>query len=156
MPTIHLELFIKADIQLVFDLSRSIDLHQLSTENSNEKAIAGVTKGLINLGESVTWRAKHFGIYQRLTSEITAMDSPNYFVDEMVRGAFKRFKHEHIFEATQKGTWMKDIFDYTSPLGPLGSLADRLFLKKYMRDFLRQRNEFIKEVAESERWRAIL
>ena len=57
MPTIKLETIIKSTIETCFDLSRSIDLHRISTANTNEKAIDGITKGLINLNEFVTWRA---------------------------------------------------------------------------------------------------
>ena len=156
MPRIELQTEIKADKKIVFDLSRSIDLHKISTQHTNETAIAGKTSGLIELKESVTWRAKHFGIYQRLTSKITEFEKPNYFVDEMVSGAFKRFKHEHHFKDSTNGTLMIDIFDYTSPLGFLGKIADKLFLKKYMTNLLIQRNQIVKEFAESERWRELL
>src|SRR6478752_6011997 len=98
MPIIKLQTSIQADKKIVFDLSRSIDLHQISTAHTNEKAIAGKVTGLIELHESVTWEARHFGVTQQLTSKITEYDYPNYFVDEMVSGAFKRFKHEHHFE----------------------------------------------------------
>ncbi len=155
MPIIKIETYIRADRQIAFDLSRSIDLHTLSTAQTNEQAIAGVTSGLIGLGESVTWRAKHFGIYQNLTSKITAFDFPSYFVDEMVKGAFKRFTHEHIFEEQDGGTLMVDVFDYDSPLGILGKIANALFLENYMTSLLTKQNEMIKEFAESERWKEV-
>lgn len=153
MPIIELETKIKAPIEVVFDLSRNIRLHEISTGNSNEKAIAGVTTGLINLNESVTWRAKHFGVYQRMTVKITEMEFPNFFVDEMEKGIFKRFKHTHTFVKESGQTIMKDNFDYTSPLGILGKIADFLFLKKYMKYFLAERNEVIKQYAEDEKLR---
>ncbi|MEM9722192.1 MAG: SRPBCC family protein [Bacteroidota bacterium] len=156
MPIIQLEMKINAEIGIVFDLSRSIDLHKISTRHTHEEAVAGVTSGLIKMGESVTWRAKHFGIYQKLTSKITAFDRPNYFVDEMVKGAFKRFKHEHIFEEQEGQTLMKDVFEYESPLGLLGNMADALILEKYMRRLLEKRNETIKVFAETERWKEVL
>jgi len=149
MPVIRLETFIKADRDIVFDLARSIDLHQISTAHTNERAIAGKTSGLIELNESVTWEAKHFGIVQHLTSKITAMEYPNYFVDEMTSGAFKSFKHEHLFEQKGEDTFMFDIFNYISPMGMLGKAADRLFLRKYMTNLLLIRNKVIKEHAES-------
>lgn len=156
MPIIELRTEIKAKKEIVFDLSRSVDLHKISTKQSNEKAIAGRTSGLMGLYESVTWRAKHFGVYQNLTSKITQYDRPNFFVDEMVSGAFSRFKHEHHFDEWNGGTLMTDIFDYQSPLGILGKLADSLFLEKYMRDLLTERNRVLKEFAESDKWRLIL
>ncbi|OPH47005.1 cell division protein, partial [Paenibacillus ferrarius] len=106
MPIIKISLFIKAPIQVCFDLSRSIDIHMESTSHTNERAVKGRTSGLIELGETVTWEATHFGIRQQLTSIITEFDPPNKFVDEMVSGAFKRFRHEHTFEIQDGGTLM--------------------------------------------------
>lgn len=156
MPRIELQTQIKADRHIVFNLSRSIDLHKISTEQTNEQAISGITEGLIGMNESVTWRAKHFGIYQNLTSKITAFENPKYFVDEMVKGIFKEFKHEHYFVETKDGTLMTDFFDYKSPLGILGIFADKLFLKAYMTKLLSERNLIIKEFAETEKWKEII
>ena len=149
MPAIVLKTLIKEDIKVVFDLARSIDLHMLSTEQTNEKAIAGKTSGLIELGEFVTWRAKHFGVYQTLTTKITVLEKPRLFVDEQTKGIFKSFRHEHLFEETEKGTLMVDKFEYESPLGFLGRLMDWLIIKNYMIDFLKKRNLTIKRVAET-------
>ena len=156
MPRIELKTEIDADVEVVFDLSRSIDLHRISTKKTNETAIAGKTRGLIELDESVTWRAKHFGLYQKLTSRITEFDRPNYFADEMVRGAFRQFKHEHHFSQFNNQTLMTDIFNYKSPLGFLGILADKLFLQNYMTKLLIERNRIIKEFAESNKWKEII
>jgi ligand-binding SRPBCC domain-containing protein len=111
--------------------------------------VDGVTSGLLGPGDEVTWEATHFGVRQRLTSRITEFDPPSRFVDEMVRGAFRRFRHEHQFLAAEGGTEMVDIFDYMSPLGPLGSVADHLFLRRYMTRLLRERNAYLKHVAEA-------
>ena len=156
MPRIEIKTKIKAKKNIVFDLSRSIDLHKISTEQTNEEAIAGKTSGLIGINESVTWRAKHFGVYQNLTSKITEFDKPNYFVDEMQKGAFKEFKHEHHFAELNGETLMTDIFNYKSPLGFLGKFADKVFLKKYMTELLTERNRVVKEFAESGKWKELL
>lgn len=104
----------------------------------------------MELNDWVTWRAKHLGIYQNLTSKITEFEPPNYFCDEMVRGAFKKLRHEHHFYEIENGTRMRDVFQYTSPLGLLGKFVDKLILEKYMKRFLEQRNLTLKEVAESD------
>jgi ligand-binding SRPBCC domain-containing protein len=148
MPVIVLTISINAPIDVVFDLARSIDLHLESTAQTNERAVAGRTTGLIGLGEEVTWEATHFGIRQRLTSKITQFDRPRHFRDSMVSGAFKRFDHDHHFVADGQGTVMTDTFDYTSPLGPLGWVADVVVLKRYMRRLLAIRNQVIKRAAE--------
>lgn len=149
MPTIYLSTFIRATPAAIFDLSRSVDLHQISTKQTQERVIAGRMSGLIELGEFVTWRAKHFGFYQELTSKVTAFEKPHSFTDEMVSGAFKSFEHIHKFEPVDKGTNMIDIFHYVSPLGILGKIADYLFLKAYMKTFLMNRNSIIKDHAEN-------
>lgn len=123
---------------------------------TNEKAIDGVTKGLINLGETVTWQATHFGIRQKLTSKITEYNRPFHFRDVMIKGAFKRFTHDHFFEQKGEKVLMKDVFDYTSPFWILGKIADALFLESYMRNLLTERNLVIKKIAESENWRKFL
>ncbi|MGB7191205.1 MAG: SRPBCC family protein [Acidobacteriaceae bacterium] len=147
---------IHAPIQRCFDLSRSIDLHLLSTARTGERAVAGVTTGLIGLGERVTWRAKHLGLWQELTSEITAMDSPVYFRDAMVRGAFRSFEHEHSFtELDNATTEMKDVLRFAAPIPLLGRIAE-IFLRPYLSKFLRERNEALKTVAEGEDWRRFL
>lgn len=149
MPVIVLRTRVAAPPSRCFDLARDVELHQRSTAASRERAVAGVTSGLLGLGDEVTWEATHFGIRQRLTSRIREFDPPNRFVDEMVRGTFARFRHEHQFLAVEGGTEMVDIFDYTSPLGPLGRLADGLFLRRYMTTLLRERNAYLKRAAES-------
>lgn len=148
MPTIVLSTIINAPVERCFDLARDIDIHVASTAHTGERAIAGRTSGLIELGETVTWRAKHFGIWQNLTSKITDFDAPNFFADEMVAGAFKSFRHEHYFTGDDKQTVMRDVFMFESPLGLLGKLANRLFLKRYMTELLVKRNLVIKEEAE--------
>jgi len=148
MPVIVLRTRVAAPPSRCFDLARDVDLHQRSTAASRERAVAGVTSGLLGAGDEVTWEATHFGVRQRLSSRITEFDPPNRFVDEMVRGAFRRFRHEHQFLAVEGGTEMVDVFDYTSPLGPLGRLADGLFLRRYMTRLLSHRNAYLKRAAE--------
>jgi ligand-binding SRPBCC domain-containing protein len=149
MPIIVLRTAVNAPPLRCFDLARDVDLHQRSTAASRERAVGGVTSGLLGPGDEVTWEATHFGVRQRLTSRITEFDPPRRFTDEMVRGAFRRFRHEHQFLAADGGTEIVDRFDYTSPLGPLGWLADNLFLRRYMTRLLWQRNAYLKQVAES-------
>lgn len=156
MPVIAIETKIAATQKVVFDLSRSIDLHIISTQQTGEKTIAGRTSGLIELNETVTWQARHFGIIQKLTTKITEMNSPHYFVDEMTKGVFKEMVHRHSFSENDGFTLMTDHFNFTSPLGIFGRLADAIFLKSYMTSLLRKRNQTIRKVAESNDWKEIL
>lgn len=156
MPIIEINTIINAPAERCFDLSRSIDLHMISTRHTGERAVAGVTSGLIGLEETVSWRARHFGIWQTLTSKITAYHRPHFFVDEQLSGAFKSFRHMHRFFKHAGQTVMVDVFDYQSPLGFLGKIADKLFLEQYMFNLLKERNKTIKEYAETDQWRGLL
>lgn len=148
MPIIRIETFIKAPPKKLFDLCLDMDVHQAGMSEYKEEAISGVTKGVISLGETVTWRAKHFGVFQRLTVQITEVDSPNYFADEMIKGSFKRFKHSHYFEHKEGGTLMIDLFDFNSPLGIIGRFVDKYIMTDYMTKLLIKKNEHLKKQAE--------
>lgn len=156
MARIILRTLIHAPAERCFDLSRSIDLHQRSTARTEERAIAGRTSGLIELGETVTWEAKHLGFRQQLTSKITAYEYPNFFVDEMQKGVFKSMYHLHQFEWNGDKTIMTDDFQFRSPLGLLGKAADVVFLKNYLKQFLLERNQIIKQYAEGNEWQSLL
>jgi ligand-binding SRPBCC domain-containing protein len=156
MPKIELTTEIYSTIDVCFDLSRSIDLHQVSTAKTKEKAIEGITTGLISLNETVTWQATHFGIRQKLTSKITAFDRPYYFVDEQQKGIFKSIYHEHLFEQVGNKVIMIDKFEFHSPFGIVGRVFNKLVLTNYMKKFLIDRNRVIKEFAESEKWKLVL
>jgi ligand-binding SRPBCC domain-containing protein len=156
MPLILLHTEINAPAERCFNLSRSMEMHVLSMSASDEKIVGGRKSGLIEAGETVTFRGKHFGITQQYTGKIKEMDCPNYFVDMMVSGTFKSLHHRHIFIEKGNSTIMKDEFFYESPLGILGKLADYLFLKKYLKKILQERNALIKSYAESNQWKTIL
>lgn len=156
MPVIKLETFIHAAPQIVFDLSRSIDLHQTSMSHTSERAIAGTTTGLINEGETVTWTAKHLFKTRRLKVHITQMQPYDFFEDEMLEGDFKSMKHKHIFKPTKNGTLMTDEFSFEEPFGFIGKVFSYIFLTVYMKALLMQRNRVIKEYAETEKWKTVL
>lgn len=130
-----------ASPERLFDVSLSIDEHLGSMADSGERAVAGVTSGFIGLGESVTWRARHFGVWFTMTSRIEELERPRAFVDQQVRGPFKAFRHEHLFEALGTGTLMTDTITLASPLG--GRLAERLILVPYVRRLILQRNRHL-------------
>lgn len=127
----------------LFDLARSVDAHKESMAASREEAIAGVTSGLISLGNEVTWRAWHFGLPLRMTSRITELQAPEYFVDEQVRGPFRRFRHVHEFREDPAGTTMVDRIEFEAPFGLLGRLIERLVLARYLQKLIEARNRHL-------------
>lgn len=152
MARLELSLFVNAPPARCFDLARSVDAHVQTTGATGERAVGGKTSGLLELGDEVTWRARHFGIWQALTSRITAYDRPHHFRDSMVRGAFARFDHDHYFDPVDGGTLLRDVFDYDAPFGVFGWLAEEFFVSAYMRRFLLARLCELKTLAESTAW----
>lgn len=148
MPVIIKDTYIEASIDLCFDLARNVEVHTKTTFKTKERAVGGITKGLLNKGDSVTWEAIHFGVKQRLTAKITEMEKPHTFSDVMVKGAFHSFTHTHEFIESGDGTIMKDTFEYQAPFGLIGNVADKLFLEKYMRRFIVSRANELKKIAE--------
>jgi len=148
MPELHFETAIAAPPEVCFDLERDVDVHQASTAGTAERAISGVTSGKMELGDEVTWEAKHFGLRLHMTSKITAFDRPAAFTDEMQSGPFGHWHHIHRFEARDGGTLMVDDVNFASPFGPLGSLVDAVYLRRYMANLLLERNRHIKRTAE--------
>ena len=150
MTTLNLYTEIKVPRNIVFDLARNIGVHQNSASSTNEKAIGGITAGLININETVMWRGRHFGLYLTHKSLITAMILYDNFVDEMQAGHFKSFRHEHIFQFQNETTTMIDKLQYETPFSFFGQIFDFLFLKKHLNKFLLQRNQVLKSLAEKQ------
>jgi ligand-binding SRPBCC domain-containing protein len=149
MQVIELETRIAAPVERCFLLSLSIDLHKESTAQTSERAIAGVTRGVIGAGESVTWEARHFGFMLTHETLISEYERPHHFQDVMTRGMFRSFEHDHFFAGLEDGsTVMRDRLAFAAPFGPLGWIAEELVLRRYMARFLEQRNALIKQVAE--------
>ncbi len=157
MGEIILETAVQAPRTRVFDLSTSIDFHCYSAAGTQERAIAGIKSGLIGLNEEVTWRARHLFVWQELSVRVTEFERPAHFRDEMVRGAFLWMRHDHYFTATTgDSTLMKDVFAYEAPLGMAGHIVNKLLLERYFRRFLMDRNEHIRQAAETDAWQNFL
>lgn len=148
MPLVQIETFINADIQTCFDLARNVDFYQKSIKNSREIAIDGKTTGLVEANDFITWEAKHLGFVRHITLKVTEFNNPYLFVDEIVEGDFKAYKHEHIFRKSNNKTIMIDKFYFESNWGFLGKIVDKFFMKKYMINILKIRNKTLKEKAE--------
>jgi ligand-binding SRPBCC domain-containing protein len=147
----------RAPIERVFDLARSVEAHLASADGTAEAAVAGRTSGLFEPGDTVTWRARHFGVTQHLSTRITAFDRPHHFQDRMLRGAFRSLEHDHSFRELPDGTVeMSEVLRFAAPLPLVGWIVERLLLGPYFRRFLRKRNDALKRMAETDEWRSLL
>jgi ligand-binding SRPBCC domain-containing protein len=141
---------------VVFDLSRHIGLHKESMSKYKEEAVAGTRFGLIEKDETVTWKARHLFKERLMRVKISELKRGDMFIDEQMQGDFKMMKHEHYFKPCDNGTIMIDLFHFETPYGMLGRWFNALYLTRYMRKLLEQRNKTIREYAESDKWRKLL
>lgn len=82
-------------------------------------------------GQIITYRIALFPWARfNWVTEITQVTEERYFIDEQRFGPYAMWHHEHIFEPHQEGVLMKDKISFKLPLGPLGHLAFRLFVRK--------------------------
>jgi ligand-binding SRPBCC domain-containing protein len=151
MTSIVIETRIRAPIELCFDLARDVNAHSESAAFSSERVVPpGRTEGLLELGDLVAFEGRHFGIRQRFVARITALDRPRRFVDEMVQGSFKWLRHYHEFEFNDGITTMRDTLEWEPPLGIVGRIADRLFLRRHMHWFVSTKQNGLKRMAEAQ------
>jgi ligand-binding SRPBCC domain-containing protein len=148
MVRIESEIEIAASVETTFDLARSVEAHLEAERRTKERVVAGRRSGLLELNDTITFEGVHFGIRQRLAARIVEMERPTSFVDEMQRGAFKTLRHTHRFSEHGGRTVMRDILEFSAPLGPLGWIAKRLFLKHYMQDFIERHQQELRRIAE--------
>lgn len=157
MVVIDLSTRIRAPLERCFDLACSIEVHLSGTEGTGESVVDGVKTGLVGPGDFVRWRAKHLGVWQHLTSKITAYDRPNSFQDTMLKGAFRSMQHDHLFTSHgEDDTEMVDHFAFSAPIPVIGRIVEMLFLERYMTSFLEKRNAVLKRIAESDDWQKYL
>jgi ligand-binding SRPBCC domain-containing protein len=146
MPRIELTTVVEAAPETVFDACLDVDLHTESMGASGERAVGGVTTGRLKAGDVVTWEARHLALPWRMTVRITDYRRPRGFTDEQVSGPFGRWRHEHSFTpgpAGSSATVMRDIIDFTAPMGPVGRLVARLILRPYLQRVVARRNAFL-------------
>lgn len=149
MPQIVLETVINAPAEKCFDLMRDVRLHTKTVAITQEKAVAGVTDGKLGIGQTVTFEGKHLGFRQRMTVKVVEFERPRLFVDEMIEGNFRSFKHVHEFRSGKEGTVMLDTIIWRSPFGILGRIVDKLVLERHLTELVMSRNARMKQIAES-------
>ncbi|WP_310393175.1 SRPBCC family protein [Hymenobacter sp.] len=148
MAIIELEMLVQASPAACYALALNVQAHLDSTRHTGERVVRGPASGQLQLGDVVTWEARHFGFRRRLTVHITAASPPRHFRDELVRGAFQPLRHDHYFEPVAGGTRVRDVFAFSSPAGVVGRWFDNLFLKNYLTKLLQVRNAALKHQLE--------
>lgn len=156
MPTIHITSFAAAPAEIVYDLSRNASLQKISLDKEGKQPVAGITSGLLNSDDFITWKGKHLFKTRIFSSKITEMKEPGHFINKMTKGDFLSFEHHHFFKEAVNGTIIIDIIYYEMPFGIIGRLVDRFYMYKHLEKLIHLHNNTIREYAESDKWRALL
>jgi ligand-binding SRPBCC domain-containing protein len=150
--TIELRTELTCSCARAFALAVDLDLQLRVIARCGGGIVGGRRCGRIGPGETVTWGLRWFGAPLRHTSLISEYDAPTWFVDEMVRGIFARFRHEHrLLPKPDGGCTMLDRVDYRLPGGVLGVPADRLVARRWLRRMLLHRNAEIRRGADQDK-----
>ncbi|QDV89252.1 Polyketide cyclase / dehydrase and lipid transport [Phycisphaerae bacterium RAS2] len=92
---------------------------------------------------TIRWR----GLPMRWLTEIVEWEPGRRFVDQQIRGPYRRWHHTHTFEPDGDGTIMEDIVEYALPLGPIGRLAHALMVRRDVHQIFDYRAQRIAEWA---------
>ena len=149
MVSLEVQTYVAAPPAVCFDLARDVDFHAQSLAHTGERVIYRPGRALLELGDEVEFEGRHFGVRQRLRARIEQLDRPRAFRDVMVRGAFRSFAHDHVFEPVAGGTLMRDRLRFAAPLGPLGWVVERLVLRPYLARLIAARGRALKHAAEN-------
>jgi ligand-binding SRPBCC domain-containing protein len=156
MVRIKLNTWVDAPMERCFKLATSVEFHIASTRPMKERAVSGVTSGLLREGDTVKWSVRHFMVRLTHTSLVEVSRPFAHFREVMVAGIFSRYEHEHFFAAMDDGTRVRDELKFSAPFGPLGRMMEVLVMERYMTSLLKRRNAALKRAAESDEWRSYL
>jgi ligand-binding SRPBCC domain-containing protein len=118
------------------------NLKKITPEYMGFNIIAVMKEKKAYSGQIITYKVSplfHIPLYWM--TEITQVKEQEYFVDEQRIGPYSLWHHQHHFKAINGGIEMTDIVHYKIPLGPIGELANRLFIKKRLTEIFDYRAE---------------
>lgn len=100
----------------------------------------------MKVGAIIDYRIRLKGLPLKWQTEITAYNPPHSFIDLQKKGPYRYWQHTHRFQSIDSGTLVTDDFEYTLPLGWLGQIAHRLYVKRDLEKIFGYRKEVIKEI----------
>lgn len=141
------ELRVKASMDEVWDfISSPRNLKEITPDYMGFDITSEDLPKKMYPGMIISYRVKPLlGIKTTWVTEITHVKDKSYFVDEQRVGPYKIWHHEHFIEPIEEGVLMKDIVSYKPPLNFLGSIANRLIIKKKLDEIFNYRTKMIQE-----------
>ena len=152
MPVLEFVCDLNAPLQKVWDFHDTIDtLFKLTPPDT--KARLGGAPEPMRVGVVYKLKLRRWGLpVPTWYAEIIAYDPPHKFADRQVpgHGPFRAWQHEHLFAAlSESRTRLTDRVTYTLPFGPLGVLADKLFVRRDLEKMFAYRHKVTRESLEA-------
>ncbi|MEJ2163232.1 MAG: SRPBCC family protein [Robiginitalea sp.] len=127
-------------------LSNPRNLKKITPEHLGFEILSGAEQPMY-AGQIIQYNVIPFkGIRSRWVSEITHLATGKYFVDEQRFGPYSLWHHKHFIQDVENGVMMLDVVDYKLPLGPLGILAHRLFVKRQLTSIFQYREQALRHI----------
>jgi len=142
------QIFIERPPEAVFAFQTNLKNHPRTCPPDQMEEVVSCTVTPLCEGAHITFRAKHGGVWRKLEAEIADWNPPNSFTSRQVKGPFGSWVHRHKFVPFQAGTLMTDQIEYTVPAGPLGILAEKLWLGSHLDEFFHFRQAEAKRLLE--------
>jgi ligand-binding SRPBCC domain-containing protein len=127
--------------------SNPANLQAITPEDMSFKVISKYHGDVMYAGQIIEYKVKpvlNIPIYWM--TEITQVKDKEYFIDEQRYGPYSLWHHQHHFKEIPGGVEMTDIVHYKNPLGPLGRLANSLFVKKKLAGIFDYRYRKVEEM----------
>lgn len=139
------EQFVNASLDEVWDFIRSPrNLKKITPDYMGFDIRSKNLSDFIYEGMIISYTVRPLlGIKTNWVTEITHVKNMSYFVDEQRVGPYTMWHHQHILQPTENGVLMKDIVSYQPPFGFLGSIANKLFIKKKLNDIFEYRTKVL-------------
>ena len=103
--------------------------------------------GLPAAGALLEYKLRLHGLPINWTTRIESWEPPHGFVDTQLKGPYSLWHHTHEFEPDGDGaTVIHDRVRYAIPLGPLGELANLLFVRRDLRRIFDYRAEAVERL----------
>ena len=99
-------------------------------------------------GVLLAYRLRLFGLPIRWRTEIAGWEPPHAFVDRQLSGPYALWEHTHTFTPVEQGTEVRDVVRYRIPLGALGALAQRVFVRRWLDAIFDYRATRLRELLE--------
>jgi len=127
--------------------SRPENLSEVTPKEMNFNILSDIADKPMYEGMIINYKVTPvLGIQMRWTTEIKNIKKGEYFVDEQRFGPYAMWHHEHHFREADGGTYMTDLLHYAIPFGPIGNIANAIFVSNKIEEIFDYRFKAVEQL----------